>query len=224
MTHSFPKIIWQTHNYEQKYLPEHLKHIAGTWKNLNPGWDYRYISHHKRDKMVRAYPEIYETYKTQAPTFQSDIWRFLVTYEYGGCYADMDSVCVKPLDYLLQDIDPLIEMVTVPVYKRNGNTHNYVTKKNSQPMTKVFNAMNKMPSSLNKWVPWSIFVDNVYSDDTVSQSFIVQHENNSIGDVAAKHSNGYKFKFDLSLHKINNYGTIMDYLDFLNQKGLSPSI
>jgi mannosyltransferase OCH1-like enzyme len=224
MTHSFPKIIWQTHNYKKEDLPEHISNIGGTWKNLNPGWEYRYVDHIQRDEMVRAYPEIYETYKTQAPTFQSDIWRFLVTYEYGGCYADMDSVCVKPLDYLLQDIDPLIQLITVPIYKHSGNTHNYVSKKHSQPMTKVFNTMNQMPSSLIKWVPWNIFTQKVYSDDTISQSFIVQTEHNSIEDVAARHSHSYKSKFDLSMHKVNNYGTIVEYLDFLNQKGLSPSI
>jgi len=224
MTHSFPKIIWQTHNYKKEDMPEHISHIGGTWKNLNPAWDYRYVDHEQRDEMVRAYPEIYETYKNQAPTFQSDIWRFLVTYEHGGCYADMDSVCVKPLDYLLQDIDPLIQMVTVPIYRRTGNTHNYVTKEKSQPMIKVFDQMVRYPESLNGWVPWNIFVKNVYADDTVSQLYIVQTQHNSIEDVAARHSHSYKSKFDLSQHKVNNYGTIVNYVDFMKEKGLNPSI
>jgi hypothetical protein len=224
MTHSFPKIIWQTHNYKKEDLPEHISNIGGTWKNLNPGWEYRYVDHEQRDEMVRAYPEIHQTYKAQAPTFQSDIWRFLVTYEHGGCYADMDSVCVKPLDYLLQDIDPLIQMVTVPLHRRTGNTHNYVTKEKSQPMAKVFDQMAKYPKSLYEWVPWNMFVKNVYNDETVSQLYVVQTEHNSIEDVAARHSHSYKSKFDLSMHKANNYGTMVDYLDFLNQKGLNPSI
>ncbi|OBQ45555.1 MAG: hypothetical protein AN484_00855 [Aphanizomenon flos-aquae WA102] len=224
MTHSFPKIIWQTHNYKKEDLPEHISNIGGTWKNLNPGWRYRYVDHEERDKMVRVYTEIYETYKNQEPVFQSDIWRFLVTYKYGGCYADMDSVCVKPLDYLLQDIDPLIQMVTVPIYMRNGNTHNYVTKEKSQPMMKVFNEMIRNPESLEKWVPWNIFVKNVYADNTVSQMYIVETESKSIGDIAVKHSHEYKYKFDLSQHKVNNYGNIVNYVDFLQENGLTSSI
>jgi len=221
MTHSFPKIIWQTHNYTKDQLPEHLNQIGATWKNLNPGWEYRYIDHKQRDELVRSYPEIYKTYKQQGPTFQSDIWRFLVTYEHGGCYADMDSVCIKPLDYLLQEINPLTQMVTVPVYKGWGNTHNYVTQKHSQPMSRVFNEMIKNPETLIKWQAWEIFIKHVYSDETVSQTFVVQTSENSIADIAANHSKDYKDFFNPYSHQVNNYGKIMKYSDFVQENNLS---
>lgn len=224
MNHFFPKIIWQTHNYKKEDLPEFLSYIAGTWKNLNPEWEHRYVDHEQRDEMVRVYPEIYKVYKNQKPSFQSDIWRFLVTYEHGGCYADMDSVCIKPLDYLLKGIDPLIQMVTVPIYKRNGNTHNYVTKKKSQPMLKVFNQMITYPESIAVWGAWNIFTENVYADETVSQSFIVKNEENLIENVAAIHDIEYKFKFEPNAHTINYYGQMINYLDFIKQNGLSLAL
>jgi hypothetical protein len=224
MTHSFPKIIWQTHNYKKEDLPEHISHTAATWKNLNPGWEYRYVDHIQRDEMVSAYPEIYQTYKDQTPVFQSDIWRFLVTYEHGGCYADMDSVCVKPLDYLLQDIDPLTEIITVPKKQGYGNTHNYVVKPKSKAISEVFEKMNSYSKILQMDRAFLIFIKTIYEYEDTSQLFIVQTEHNSIEDVAAMHDHNYKSAFDISEHKVNNYGTIVKYLDFLNQKGLSPSI
>jgi mannosyltransferase OCH1-like enzyme len=62
MSHSFPKIIWQTHNHKKEWLPHHLNQIAATWVNLNPGWEYRYVDQVQRDEKVRQYPEIYEIY------------------------------------------------------------------------------------------------------------------------------------------------------------------
>lgn len=221
MTHSFPKIIWQTHNYKKEDLPEHISAAGATWKNINPDWDYRYIDHYERDKMVSKYPKIYETYKTQGPTFQSDVWRFLVTYEYGGCYADMDSVCIKPLNYLLQDIGSNIELVTVPEAYGTGNTHNYVTKQKSQPMVKVFNEMISAANTLIEWETWKIFVRNVYSDDTISKTFIVQTPTNSKEDRAAEHIHDYKFSFDPSKHIVNDYGQIVNYMDFIKSKGFA---
>jgi mannosyltransferase OCH1-like enzyme len=224
MLHHFPKIIWQTHNYKQNNLPTHISAVAATWKNLNPGWEYRYVDHEQRDETIRAYPAIYETYKNQTPTHQSDIWRFVVTYNHGGCYADMDSVCVKPLDYLLQDIDPSIEMVTVPINGNHGNIHNYITKQKSKPMTKVFDHMINYPETLIKSNAWTVFEHYVYSYDKVSKLFVVQTEDNSWEDQAARHMEDYKTRFEPSEHKVNDYGQMTNYLDFINQNNLRSTL
>ena len=221
MSHSFPKIIWQTHNYKQDQLPEHISNIAGTWKNLNPEWDYRYVDHEQRDELIRTYPGIYEVYKTLSPMFQSDIWRYVVTYEHGGCYADMDSVCVKPLDYLLQDIDKSMQMVVVP----DENNHNYITKKHSQPMSNIFKAMLDRPDGLKDWGTWVLFIDKVYHSQAVSKTFFMKlTDNTHQEDIVAKHNKRYKTNFYLSHHMINSYGKRMKYLDFLQEKGLTSSI
>lgn len=104
MTMDIPKIIWQTHNYEFEDLPDHFKKTAQTWKNLNPGWDYRYVSHTEREKTIKKNSIFWKYYHTQRPICQADMWRYLVTYEYGGVWADMDSICVKPIDYLLESV------------------------------------------------------------------------------------------------------------------------
>ena len=205
MSHSFPKIIWQTHNHKEEWLPDHLKQIKATWVNLNPGWEYRYMDQVQRDEKVRNYPEIYEVYKYQLPIAQSDIWRYIVTYEEGGCYADMDSVCTKPLEFMLEGIESDIEMIVVPENKGFGNNCNFITKPKSTIMESIVNQIGNDPK--NSYL--SIFVNTVYSHENVSKIF-----------TAASHSSDYKKKFAYGKHMINYYGQEIKYTDFLEQNNL----
>jgi len=220
MPNSFPKIIWQTHNHKKQWLPDHLNTIAATWVNLNPGWDYRYVDQVQRDEKVRQYPEIYEIYKYRLPVIQSDIWRFIVTYEEGGCYADMDSVCRKPLDYMIDNIQGDPEIITVPVYQNMGNTHNFIVKAKSPIMKMVVDKMivKGIPSPTQPFGPWmtapfKTFVDTVYSAPNVNKYFDAAH-----------HSVEYKARFDYKKHIIEYYGQTMTYVDFITEKGLSLRI
>lgn len=210
MTHSFPKIIWQTHNHKKEWLPEHLKQIAATWINLNPGWDYRYVDQVQRDEKVREYPEIYKLYKYLLPIPQSDIWRYIVTYEEGGCYADMDSTCIKPIDYMLECIQGDPEMIVVPESHGMGNNHNFIAKARTTIMKSV---INNIPS-YSHWQYLDEFVKTVYSQDSkVSKLF-----------TASSHSKDYKIDFVYQKHIINYYGKEMKYPDFLEQNGLTPKM
>lgn len=109
-----PKLIWQTHEWEYEDLPESHKNAANTWKNLNPEWDYRYTSASKRKSIVKDLDiQLHDLFFLEERNgnayhfkrHQADLFRYLVTYEYGGVYADMDSVCIKPLDYMFQQLE-----------------------------------------------------------------------------------------------------------------------
>lgn len=116
-----PKIIWQTHEWEYDDLPINYRKSADTWKNLNPGWDYRYISATERKKIVYELdPYLHDlffleekvgTNWKEGKLHQADIFRYLVIYHYGGVYADMDSVCKKPLDYMIESIHEDYELI-----------------------------------------------------------------------------------------------------------------
>jgi mannosyltransferase OCH1-like enzyme len=209
---TFPKIIWQTHNYKKESLPTHLFHIGNTWKNLNPGWEYKYVDHLEREETVKKYPEIYEFYKQVKPITQSDIWRFLITYEYGGCYADMDSVCVMPLDYLIETIGGNPEIITVPEKEGIGNTHNFIVKPKSPIMDYVINHMifPQSPDISKPFTPFQSFVDAAYSYPNVSKSFVAAHHGEGFKDI-----NYRPFRLE-----IDYYGTKMEYRDYLKQNSL----
>jgi hypothetical protein len=210
-----PKIIWQTHNYEFNELPHYLKKVTQNWKNLNPGWDYRYASHTQRLKEVERYPELLNFYLQQTPTTQSDIWRFIVTYEHGGVYADMDSVCVKPLDYLLQGIRDC-EMLVVPSDHNPGlltNTANYAIKAQSPIMANVLkygqDNIGKIEHIQIKH-PWYWFIDEVTKPtNDVCYEF-----------TSAWHTADFKSFFRPDF-PIDDYGTTMPYDSFLKKYNLS---
>jgi hypothetical protein len=96
-----PKIIWQTHEWEYNDLPVNFKRCVQTWKNLNPDWEHIYHSAIDRAIAVKNFDkEIYQYYMFADKVTQSDIWRYVVIYENGGFYTDMDSFCTAPLSYL----------------------------------------------------------------------------------------------------------------------------
>ena len=99
---SIPKIIWQTHEWEYEDLPINFKRSMQTWKNLNPDWEHKYHSAIDRANAVKDFDrELYQYYMFSDKVTQSDIWRYVVTYQYGGFYVDMDSYCISPLDYFI---------------------------------------------------------------------------------------------------------------------------
>jgi|688.fasta_scaffold302151_3 mannosyltransferase OCH1-like enzyme len=100
-----PKIIWQTHENKYNDLLPFQKDITNTWKNLNPGWEYRYVGAEERSLAVKEYDEFLHSYYLEsAKTHQSDIWRLVTIYNHGGFYSDMDAVCVKGIDETLLNI------------------------------------------------------------------------------------------------------------------------
>lgn len=113
-----PKIIWQTHEWEYDQLPPNFKRASYTWRNLNPGWDYRYYSSIDRALSVREFDkDFYKYYALADRITQSDIWRYIMIYQHGGLYTDMDSFCSTPIDYCLEKYDTSKEMYCNPLHE-----------------------------------------------------------------------------------------------------------
>lgn len=107
-----PKIIWQTHEYEYDGLPDTWLRNSNSWKEMNPGYDYRYISARARKKMMAEFGYLAEYEKLKNPRQKSELWRYITLLKYGGFYVDMDSICLSPLNFdhnenfLVQDKGP----------------------------------------------------------------------------------------------------------------------
>jgi mannosyltransferase OCH1-like enzyme len=200
----FPKIIWQTHNYTIQELPEHLKKASATWKNLNPEWDHRYVDHIERAEMIKKYSDLFDMYKNTHPQYQADLWRYVVTYQFGGVYADMDSVCIKPLDYLLDSIDECEMVVTPkdpPSFVFNDgygvNNANFAVKQHSKIMKNIINVCK------NGCLTAYAFNLMVLDSNKVSYEFS-----------SALHDSSYKLGFDPSFI-VDDYGVKITYKDYL---------
>jgi mannosyltransferase OCH1-like enzyme len=96
---TIPKIIWQTCSFKKDKIPDYIQLHVDTWKEKNPDWAYKYF--HDQDcsnYMKIDFPLYYEIYESiKLPFAKSDFWRYCALYEFGGFYADIDTVCLNSL-------------------------------------------------------------------------------------------------------------------------------
>lgn len=139
-----PKIIWQTHENKYNNLLPFQKDITNTWKNLNPGWEYRYVDAEERSLAVKEYSEILHKYYLVSDNLhQSDIWRLVAVYKYGGFYADMDSICIMSIDESLEGKYSNEELVCSPSgFQHYGiNSSNFGSIKNSKIIKSMIDSL-----------------------------------------------------------------------------------
>lgn len=97
-----PKLIFQT--YKERTLqdcPSFMQECAETWIEKNKEYEYIYISDSDAKKFIyNEYGLDYLKLFVNVPVnvIKADIIRLVYTYKYGGIYADMDSVCISPID------------------------------------------------------------------------------------------------------------------------------
>lgn len=95
-----PKKIWQTSAFEYQELPYYLKVMTETWKDLNPDYEYEYVSDKDCKQMLlkdygSEYVDLYNSIKIGF--VRADFWRYLTLKKHGGFYADIDTYCLKGL-------------------------------------------------------------------------------------------------------------------------------
>ena len=112
----FSKIIWQTHKWDYEDLPELYKKTSKTWQVMNPDWEYKYIPNSKiRNEIEKINNKnLLSFFDNQKELIsKADIYREVMVYEYGGIWADMDSVCLFPIDKIInKNFDK--EMICLP--------------------------------------------------------------------------------------------------------------
>lgn len=96
-----PKTIWQTYESEYKDLPQKALECATSWQELNPDWEYKYVSAKERKEFVlkffgEEWLTIYNSYTVNV--LRSSLWRYMCLYIYGGFYVDLDVFCKKPIN------------------------------------------------------------------------------------------------------------------------------
>lgn len=100
----FEKIIWQTHKWEYNDLPDLYKKTSQTWQVMNPDWQYRYIPNSQMREEIKKLnnKNLLDHFdKAENAMSQADIYREAMVYQYGGLWADMDAVCLFPIDQVI---------------------------------------------------------------------------------------------------------------------------
>lgn len=217
------KIIWQTHEWDYSDLPKHFLATSMTWKNLNPTWEYVYVNAIERAEAVRLFDrELYKMYQLCPLITQADIWRYVSVYQYGGAYADMDSVCLMPLDYLLET-EYSGEEIMATELDSNGliNNANFLAKKNSIAIKSVIDTILAVYRDINyyqffleaetKSDFWRLIQDKLGTSPVEYTEGLLKHPNTiSHSFKAAMHGMMFKQDFDIDL-LIDYYGVSTSY-------------
>jgi hypothetical protein len=210
-----PKIIFQTHEYKYEELPLWFKQTSMSWRNLNPGWEYVYHDVAQRSKYVKdKSPELYKIYQEIRKPHQADIWRYLILKEYGGVYADMDSFCTVPMDYILDVLPDHIEIVCTRTEKQqHTNNANFAVIKNS----KILNGCLEdilIANRKERNRPEEQIIHQCFSNSIMNNAGVVSKT------MKAEHGHSYKTKFDQNIIEIDYYGKKMTYLEFLSSHNM----
>jgi hypothetical protein len=199
-----PKIIWQTHEKKYSELPGFQKNIINTWKNLNPGWEHRYVDAEERAYTVKNYNDfIYQCYLESDKLHQSDIWRFIAIYNHGGFYADMDSTCIQTIQDVIYPKYESQDAVCSPIgFQHYGvNCSNFGAVKNSKLIKLVIDSLilqyNDIKIENIKNFPFAVPENLTFSLTAKKNKEIILFNKDYFS-----HSSDYKKSFDTDINVI----------------------
>lgn len=165
-------ILW----YAENKLPNLFECILEENKNKNPDYDFKLWSNHNPENDIEEllkneYQEIYEIFKKcKFGVQKADIARIVLLYHYGGIYIDLDILCLKPFDTLLDLSTQNALMAYEPIEqtKKAFNTENIICNAFmvSPPKHILFKKVIDMSITLFKTHQDKIFeIFNVFGSD-----------------------------------------------------------
>jgi inositol phosphorylceramide mannosyltransferase catalytic subunit len=150
-----PKIIHQT--WKDENIPKKWRKSPEEWKRLHPDWKYILWT----DASIRAYIEknrlpllaLHDNFRYQIQ--RADMIRYIVLYDFGGVYSDLDLYPVKNIEYALTKCD---------VGKECGSDAYFVYSANIDCYTNAFMVSRKLApvwleamTAMHAPAPWWAF-------------------------------------------------------------------
>lgn len=164
-----PKIIWQTHKWEYKNLPHIYKQTSLTWQKMNPDWEYRYLPNSKIRQMIVDLNEksLLDAFD-ESPDWlnKSDKYREIMVWAHGGIWADMDSVCLSPIDKTIENNLDKEMICSAPIFKFAMNPEtNWNPESTDAAIERLLSG-----EECSYWIPNSIFIgkkNNIVSSEII---------------------------------------------------------
>jgi len=101
-----PRIIHQSYKTINHPYP---KAWQRTWLDNHAGWKYCFHSDADNRRIVSQYiPQFLRVFDAfPRGIIKADFCRFLYMYLWGGIYADLDYICLRPFDKLITNCEPI---------------------------------------------------------------------------------------------------------------------
>ncbi len=105
-----PKKIYQM--FPDISLPQEIKENIEGLKKRNPNWEYTlYDDEMAFEYIANHFPELVTFYQSINPKYgaaRADLFRYILMYNEGGCYLDIKSTFIVPLDTLMDSSGGMI--------------------------------------------------------------------------------------------------------------------
>ncbi|KAH3889665.1 hypothetical protein DPMN_013726 [Dreissena polymorpha] len=81
-------------------VPDMFVKYMETFPKFNPDWTYYFWTYNTSRKLLQdRHPDLLHFFDNTTETVvRADLMRYVVLYEFGGLYADLDTTCLRPLD------------------------------------------------------------------------------------------------------------------------------
>ena len=138
-----PRIIHQT--WKDENVPPQWRDAQRSWREAHPAWEYRFWTDTDLEKLVREKaPQLLTLWEAYPDHIQRvDAARYVMLFEYGGLYADLDMVCMRAHDDLLH-CDVVLPRTT-PL----GLSNQLMLGRPGHPLFRE--AVNGLASSFTRW-------------------------------------------------------------------------
>ena len=102
--HNIHQIWISDGNWTQPSLPSTFIPTVRSFLHLNPKWQYFFWTEKNGRHLIKdKYPKLLKFFDTSTiNVVKADLLRYVVLHEYGGLYADLDTLNVQPLDRVTQ--------------------------------------------------------------------------------------------------------------------------
>lgn len=99
-----PQIIHLIFLSKKEKFPGIFRTCMDRIKEFHPKWEIKLYNEDDAQKIIKEYlPELLPIYNAYPHYVQkADLFRIILVYVYGGFYLDLDMICLKPLDELIQ--------------------------------------------------------------------------------------------------------------------------
>jgi len=127
--HNIHQIWISDGKWTQPSIPSTFIPTVRTFLQFNPKWQYFFWTEKNGRKLIQdKHPKLLKFFDTaEMNVIKSDLLRYVVLYEHGGLYADLDTLDIRPLDRVTQRFScilvpcPWVDSVfeTLPYYLAN---------------------------------------------------------------------------------------------------------
>jgi len=93
---------------EIQNVPAKFQANHNSWIQTNPNWELQLWNETTADGLLKTCPKLWRQkfYQFNEPIQRADFFRWVVLFMHGGCYCDMDSRALLPLDLFLKHTLP----------------------------------------------------------------------------------------------------------------------